>query len=95
MMGWYGYGWGGGLLMLLSMLLWVAVIALLVWALIRWLGPRSAGGGMQPPGPTGPSAMEILRQRYARGEIDGATFDQMRERLEGSASSPRDPLGSR
>jgi len=28
--------------------------------------------------------MEILRQRYARGEIDATTFDQMRERLESS-----------
>ena len=28
------------------------------------------------------SAIEILRQRYARGEIDAVTFDQMRERIE-------------
>lgn len=34
--------------------------------------------------PTQLSALEILRQRYARGEIDAATFDQMRERLEAS-----------
>ena len=32
----------------------------------------------------GTIAMEILRQRYARGEIDATTFDQMRERLEAS-----------
>jgi len=36
----------------------------------------------------GPSALEILRQRYARGEIDAATFEQMRERLE-SSHAPR------
>ncbi len=34
--------------------------------------------------PVQPSALEILRQRYARGEIDTATFDSMRERLENS-----------
>ncbi len=34
----------------------------------------------------GPSALEILRQRYASGEIDATTFEQMRERLEASYS---------
>ncbi len=95
-MWWYGYGWGGMLLMMLSMLLWALVIGLLVWALIRWLAVGPRGTGTPGAGPTGPSAMEILRQRYARGEIDAATFDQMRERLEGGAphSAPpaREPL---
>jgi len=31
-----------------------------------------------------PSAIEILRQRYARGEINEETFHQMQERLEAS-----------
>jgi putative membrane protein len=34
---------------------------------------------------TQPSALEILRQRYARGEIDATTYQQMRERLEASS----------
>jgi putative membrane protein len=98
MMWWYGYGWGGMLLMLLSMLLWVAVIALVVWALIRWLAMGTRGTGLPgtgPTGPTGPSAMEILRQRYARGEIDEATFEHMRERLEATSSHPNEPLTNR
>ena len=32
--------------------------------------------------PVQPSALETLRQRYARGEIDADTYEQMRERLE-------------
>jgi uncharacterized membrane protein len=40
-----------------------------------------AGG---PPPTQQASAMELLRQRYARGEIDNTTFEQMRERLEAS-----------
>lgn len=95
MMWWYGYGWGGMLLMLLSMLLWALVIGLLVWALIRWLATSPRGLTTPGAGPTGPSAMEILRQRYARGEIDSATFEQMRERLEAGSPQTREPLASR
>jgi putative membrane protein len=47
-------------------------------------GRGAAWPGMPPVPPVQPSAMEILRQRYARGEIDATTFDQMRERLEAS-----------
>ena len=44
------------------------------------------------------SALEILRQRYAAGEIDTATFEQMRERLmasyqQESDGMPHDDLG--
>ncbi len=85
----FGWGWGGMLLMSLGTILWIALMVVLVWALIRWVNGRTTTP--VPPytstPPTGPSALEILRQRYARGEIDAVTFEQMRERLE--ASSPR------
>ncbi len=75
---WYGYSWGGMLLMTLSMFLWFAVLGLLVWALVRWLAVRTPSSGFPT---TGPTALEMLRQRYARGEIDAATFEQMQARL--------------
>lgn len=74
----YGYDWSwpGMLMMLLSSLLWIALIAVLIWAAVYWLNKKRTNTTT----PT-PSAMEILRQRYARGEIDTTTFEQMRERL--------------
>jgi putative membrane protein len=81
MMWGYGFTWGGMLLMSLSMLVWFAVLAVAIWALVRWLGGRAPASGAPL---SGPSAMEILRQRYARGEIDATTFEQMREQLKAS-----------
>ena len=85
MMWGYGFGWGW-LMMSLGTILWIAVLVVLVWALIRWLNTRTSTP-VPPPSSgvqSGPTALEILQQRYARGEIDTATFEQMRERLEAS-----------
>lgn len=100
---WVHYGPESGLFFLLGNLIWVFLLALLIGSLVRWLvgrnrtwGPYGPGAFNPPPGPHlhqppyhSPSALEILQQRYARGEIDAATFDQMRERLEASARPDR------
>ena len=90
----WGYGFGGGWLMMsLGTILWIALLVVLVWALIRWLNTRTSTpvppplSGVQ----SGPTALEILQQRYARGEIDTATFEQMRERIEASETSSYRP----
>jgi putative membrane protein len=62
---------------------WLAAIGLIVWLVARWFDRRRAGArnlsSAQPE--SGSTAQEILRQRYARGEIDATTYAQMRERL--------------
>jgi putative membrane protein len=87
MMWGYDFGWGGMLMMSLGTILWIALMIVLVWALIRWINGRTTTP--VPPYTSAPppssSALEILRQRYARGEIDTATYEQMREQLEASA----------
>lgn len=86
---------GFGLLFLLPLLFvakffWIVLLVLLIAFTIRRLSfghaHRYAYHYSTPT--TRPTAMDILRQRYARGEIDATTFEQMRERLEAS-SSPR------
>ena len=76
----------GEVIPLLWTFVWIALLAVLAWALLRWLttkNPPIIGYHSFPP-QYQPSAMEILRGRYARGEIDEETFQQMRERLEAS-----------
>jgi putative membrane protein len=89
MMWGYGFGWGGMLLMLVGTLLFLALLAILIWAMLRFASRNTTP--VLPYGnrePVGPSALEILRQRYARGEIDAATYEQMRERLESPRTVP-------
>lgn len=78
----YGFGWPGMLWMGLGGLLWLALLGLAIWAIVRLVGSRMSTSA--PPAPAAPAAEEILRQRFARGEIDAATYDQMRERLRSS-----------
>lgn len=84
MMWYYGTGWGGMLWMGLGSLFWLIVLGLAIWLLVRWITRQQAIINPPAPGtpPNPPSALEILRQRYARGEIDEATFTRMRNHLE-------------
>lgn len=72
---------------------WIVLMVLLIGFLVRRFSARNRSiYGHTPfyhPGvpPVQSSAMEILRQRYARGEIDAVTFDQMRERLGSSGGA--------
>lgn len=92
-----GYGWAGFGMMLFWTLVFLALVGLMVWAIAR--GWQSRNLPMQPPPGTRPpqeepSALEILRRRFARGEIDAATYEAMRERLEASRESERPPIPS-
>ena len=81
--------WGSGFLPLFPLfpLLFLGLIVWLSYRASRWFGWRNRQGFLSRPGEA--NALEILRRRYASGEIDASTFEQMRERLEGSAR-PRD-----
>ena len=73
-------------MVMLSNLLWIALLIIAATMLIYWLLPRILPQEWLQANipPDQSSALEILRKRYARGEIDAMTFEQMRERLEAS-----------
>lgn len=81
MWGYYNPG-GMWLWMTIYALVGLAVIvAIVAWALARF---RHETNGNATP--AAPSAREILDQRYARGELDAATYQRMREALDTPAS---------
>jgi len=67
---------------------WVLVIAALVLG-VRWLirqNSQDRHAGPPPAGLTGPTAadpLEVLRHRYARGEIDEEEYERRRKTLSG------------
>lgn len=74
--GW-GWGWTWGLGMIHGLLWWVFVILGIV-LLLRLLA-RGSGGSSAPPAsphPPAETALDILKKRYARGEINKDEFEQ-------------------
>ena len=69
------WGWFGGILMVIF---WIAVIIGIIF-LIRWLVQSTSSGGHGARSEE--SAMEILKKRYARGEIDKKEFEQKKKDL--------------
>jgi len=71
-MGWMWGAWGVGM-MLMMLVFWGLLIVGIVVG-IRWLARQ--GAGSRPDG-----AIEILRERYARGEITKEEFDARKRDL--------------
>lgn len=71
-----GFGWAG---MGIGMLVFWGVIIAAVVVLVRGIGGGRSGGS--EPGVRGKAPLDILGERYARGEIDKNEFEQKRHDL--------------
>lgn len=80
----YGYGhemmWGGGWwAMIFGPVMMIAVVAAIIVVtvlIVRWLGGAAPGGG-----PAARTPLDILKERYARGEIEKEEFEERRRLL--------------
>ncbi|MGP1395231.1 MAG: SHOCT domain-containing protein [Inquilinaceae bacterium] len=74
----WGGSWGYGHMAFgfgMMALFWGGIIVAIV-LLVRWLGSSS-----HPHPPPGREALDILRERFARGEIDRAEYEERRRLL--------------
>ena len=87
MMHWYGGGMGP-LGWLVMGAFWAALLALIIWLVVRLL---PGGGRETTAAPRRESPEEILDRRFALGEIDESTYTAQRTAL--AAARARDGQG--
>jgi len=77
--GGFGTGmWGGSGFMWFMPLFWLLILGLLIWFVVSLLkGNRNDGAR----GTENKSPLDILNERYARGEIDKEEFEERRKIL--------------
>lgn len=72
---WGNYGWGMGFGWIFMFLFWIVVIAVIVYVVkLVAASPKSQG-----PEET---AIDILKKRYAKGEISKEEFEEMKKTLQ-------------
>lgn len=69
-------GWGMGFGWIFMILFWGLVLLGIV-GLVKWLSTGKSNANLPPP----KTALEILEERYARGEIDREEFEQKKHDL--------------
>ena len=73
------WGWGGMIFGPIMMIVFIAVAVVVVVLLVRWLGGPGYGGALH--GPPGKTPLDILKERFAKSEIDKEEFEERRRVL--------------
>ncbi|MGE5763751.1 MAG: SHOCT domain-containing protein [Mycobacterium leprae] len=61
-------------------ILWIALIALIVWAVTRLVRTGGGGGGNRIERRE-ETPQDVLDRRFASGEIDASAYEQLKARL--------------
>ena len=77
----WGWGWPGMIFAPFMMILTIAVVIAVVVVVARWIGMPSHGGASLHYPPPGRTPVDILKERFARGEIDKDEFEERRRLL--------------
>ena len=73
-----GMGWGG---MWFGWVFWLVFLAAIIWVVVTIVNKNQKSGSNEPVPPR-EDALEILKKRYARGEITKEQFEQMKRDLQ-------------
>lgn len=72
-MGIFGNWSGGWEYMLIGMVIWILVIVGTIWLILRFINKEGFSLSKKP--------LEILQERYAKGEITKTEFEKMKKEL--------------
>ena len=72
-------GWYMGPIMMIVFLVIAVIVAVLI---VRWLSGSNPGHSHPHSAPPAKTPVEILKERFARGEIDKEEFEERRRILE-------------
>lgn len=87
----YGYGpewgmmsgWGGGGYGLFGMIIWLVILIAIVAGVVWLVRSMSYTGGAQLHLPRRSSGLDVLEERYARGEINRDEYLQKKRDISG------------
>jgi putative membrane protein len=78
---WWDGGWQAMIFGPLFMILFLVVLVGVVVLVVRWLGGPWQGTVPSHQPPPGRTPVDILKERFARGEIDKDEFEERRRVL--------------